>query len=76
MEYPDFWSGIDYLVGELDSADQERLIQFLESLISNEEPGGVLKKVLSRSGAQVLIAAAKSKEFYIELLYHARDQKR
>lgn len=76
LDYPDFWSGIEDFASGLGSAEQEQLIQFLESLVRNEQPGGALKKVWLKSGAQVLVAAASTKEFYVELLQHVRNQMR
>lgn len=76
LDYPDFWSGIDSFISELDATEQARLIQFLEALVENEQPGGVFKKVWAKSGAQIYVAAATPRDFYVELLEHARNQKR
>lgn len=76
LDYPDFWSGIDDFSSGLDSPDQERLIQYLESLVNNEHPGGTLKKVWRESGSQIAVAAASTREFYVDLLNHVRCQRR
>ena len=68
LDHPDFWSGIEEFRNSLSKAEKIELIQFLRSLVENEQPGGNLKKVWKNSGAQIFMSRVKPSEFFQELL--------
>lgn len=74
--YPDFWSGIDEFLSALDNSDREKLVQFLESLVENEQPGGTLKSAWAKSGSQLLFNRVDLKALYSQLLIHSRNHER
>ena len=65
--YPDFWSGIEEFARDISNKERGELLEFLEPLVTKEQPGGMLKKIWGDAGAELIFTRIKPKDFFVEL---------